>query len=155
MDEDDQRVAAEAQLSYPHPIALAIRQFRYERDPWRRYEQLLEAAEKTTVLLGVVGLSWARSRWRLSLGHDWLESLQRGGVSLGTWLSTSTTIGEAMAQSGDQFSGYADALRPRRRNAGARGALQDIVTERNTKLLREIRKFTEELQRPRQRFGQG
>jgi hypothetical protein len=109
-----------------------VRGFEFEGNPWQRYERLIEVAEKTILWLGIIGLSWARDHQDgNAIISDWRGSLTTGGVSLGTWFQVALAAEAAMANAPNEIEGYANALRSRKRNEGPRGALEQLIAERN------------------------
>lgn len=116
----------------PYPVARAIRGFEIALDPWRRYEQLLEAGESLITWLGILALAgFAEQGSAPDAVNRWMDSLRSGGVSLGSWLEVAQAAEKEMGLRKWRLGEFEMALRARKGNAGLRGALQAIVSERN------------------------
>jgi hypothetical protein len=127
-----ERVGETATNTYPYPIARAVAAYTGSFDPARRYEQLLEVAEKLVIWLGIVGLSWAsRERCLDRVSHEWMEKLRTAGISLGTWMTAACLAEKEMGRAGVDFGGFGAALRAQKGGGGLRGALDDLIAERN------------------------
>jgi hypothetical protein len=140
----DLSLATEA---FPYPVARSVRAYVTEFDPTRRYDYLLDAAEKLILWMGILGLSWAMNQRALShVAQEWLSKMRTSGVSLGTWLDVCFRTRKEMSRRGVDFAGYATALRRKKGGDDFSQALQALVNERNRRSHGEAPRTTGEVQ---------
>lgn len=116
----------------PYPVARAVRGVQVAIDPWRKYDQVIEASEKLVTWLGILGLAWICEEKRLPPAiAQWMDGLRGSGLSLGMWLAVAQAAEKEMGTTGTDLDGFSQGLRAQKGNAGLRGALESLVNERN------------------------
>ncbi|HEY8527510.1 MAG TPA: RDD family protein [Acidimicrobiales bacterium] len=115
--------------TYPYPLARYARAYVTADSPRERYDAALDLGERLTILLGALGLTWARA---LDLGdqatRDWRRSLRRG-ITLGAWLWTARAVAMEASRKGHEIGGLAPALAPA--DTGLNVALDALLRARN------------------------
>lgn len=121
------------QESYPYAIARAVRKFRHSLPLAEKHEAAIQCAESLTLSLGIMALALGSDRGRQDLPAiaKWIESVKRGGVSLGHWVAVIKAVAEDARQHGESAAGLVEATARKKGGKGLLADLDQLVALRN------------------------
>jgi len=121
------------QEAYPYAIARAVRKFRHAMSLAEKHEAAIQCVESLILSLGIVSLALATNHGRQNLPAitQWMQSVERGGVSLGHWVGVMKAVAEDARQHGDPAAGLVDATARKKGGKGLIADLDALVSLRN------------------------